>query len=114
LSQKFYQLLNDITPLVTNHGKGEKFVFLTQQDTQTSITQFAFGKLMQGEDVEPHLHPTMEECFYFISGEGEYAIDNIVYAIKPGAFFRIPANTAHALRTTGKAPLLFVYFGVAI
>jgi len=114
LSQKVCQSLNDITPIVTAHGKGEKFVFLTQQDTPAAITQFAYGKLMPGEDVERHLHPTMEECFYFISGEGKYLINDVMYDIAPGTFFRIPANTHHALQPTGTQPLTFVYFGVAI
>jgi quercetin dioxygenase-like cupin family protein len=114
LSQKVCQSLNDIIPIVTAHGKGEKFVFLNQHDTLTAITQFAYGKLMPGEDVEQHLHPTMEECFYFISGEGEYLIDDIAYTIKPGTFFRIAANTLHAMQVNGVQPLTFVYFGIAI
>jgi mannose-6-phosphate isomerase-like protein (cupin superfamily) len=114
LSQKVCQSLNDITPIITAHGKGEKFVFLTQQDTPTAITQFAYGKLLPGEDVEQHLHPTMEECFYFISGEGKYLIDGIIHDIAPGTFFRIPANTLHALQQNGTQPLTFVYFGIAI
>ena len=114
MNQKVCQSLNDITPIVTAHGKGEKFVFLTQQDTPTAITQFAYGKLMPGEDVEQHLHPTMEECFYFISGEGKYVINNEMHDITPGTFCRIPANTLHALQPTGQQPLTFVYFGIAI
>jgi mannose-6-phosphate isomerase-like protein (cupin superfamily) len=114
LNQKVCQSLNNITPIVTAHGKGEKFVFLTQQDTSTAITQFAYGKLVQGEDVEEHLHPTMEECFYFISGEGKYFIDGVMHNITPHTFFRIPANTPHALKPTGTLPLTFVYFGIAI
>ena len=106
-------MLNDILPVANPHGQGEKFVFLMQQDTQTALTQFAYGKLIPGEDVQQHLHPTMEECFYFISGEGEYKINNIVYSIKPNSFFRIPTNTLHGLKATGKQPLTFVYFGIA-
>ena len=106
-------MLNDILPVANAHGQGEKFVFLMQQDTQTALTQFAYGKLIPGEDVQQHLHPTMEECFYFISGDGEYKISDVVYIIKPNSFFRIPANTLHALKATGKQPLTFVYFGIA-
>jgi mannose-6-phosphate isomerase-like protein (cupin superfamily) len=113
LSQKVYQLLNDITPVVTAHGKGEKFIFLTKQDAQTKVTQFAYGKLLPGENCAGHFHPTMEEFFYFINGEGEYTIDGVVYNIQPNTFFRIPVNTLHALRATGAQPLTFVYFGIA-
>jgi mannose-6-phosphate isomerase-like protein (cupin superfamily) len=114
LNQKVFQSLNDIIPVTTVHNIGEKFVFLKQQDTETLLTQFAYGKLMPGEDVEEHLHPTMEEYFYFINGEGEYTIGNDVFSIKPATFFRIPANTKHALKPTGAQPLLFVYFGIAV
>lgn len=114
LNLKLFQSLNDIKPVSTAHQSGEKYVFLAQHETGTALTQFAFGKLMPGEEVETHLHPTMEECFYFISGEGEYMIDSILYNIKPASFVRIPANTLHSLKTAGSEPLTFVYFGIAI
>jgi len=114
LKQKVFQWLDDIPPVPTAHDQGEKFVFLNQEDTSTAITQFAFGKFLPGEVCEMHLHSTMEECFYFIDGEGEYMLNDIVYTIKPKCFLRIPANTLHALKATGIKPLTFVYFGVAI
>jgi len=114
LNQKVFQSLNDIAPAPTAHSQGQKFVFLSQQDTPTAITQFAYGKFLPGEFCEEHLHATMEECFYFISGEGEYKIDSVVYNIKPDCFLRIPANTLHALNCTGNEPLTFVYYGVAV
>jgi len=114
LSQKLCQSLSDIKPVPTVHNLGEKFVFLKNEDTPTAVTQFAFGKLMPGEDVESHLHPTMEECFYFLSGAGEYTVDNFAYMVKPETFLRIPANTLHSLKVTSITPLTFVYFGVAV
>ena len=101
-------------PVTIAHGEGEKFVFLKQEDTTTAITQFAFGKFLPGEECALHLHPTMEECFYFIDGEGEYTVNDVVYMIRPKCFLRIPVNTMHALKATGDQPLTFVYFGVAI
>ena len=86
---------------------------MTQHDTETLLTQFAYGKLMPGEIVEQHLHPTMEEYFYIISGEGEYIIGDETFDVKPSTFFRVPANTLHALNCKGTAPLIFVYFGIA-
>lgn len=106
-------MLSDIVPAVTAHNAGEKFVFINQQDTATAITQFAYGKLLPGENCAAHLHPTMEEFFYFINGKGEYTIKDIVYDITPNTFFHIPVNTIHELKATGTQPLTFVYFGVA-
>jgi mannose-6-phosphate isomerase-like protein (cupin superfamily) len=114
LNQKVFQWLDDIVPVATAHSEGKKFVFLRNEDTPAAITQFAFGKFLPGETCEAHLHTTMEECFYFIDGEGEYTVGDITYTIKPKCFLRIPANTIHALKATGNRPLTFVYFGVAI
>ena len=113
LNQKVFQSLDAIEPVSTAHNQGKKFVFLKNEDTPTPITQFAYGKFLPGEACEAHLHPTMEECFYFIDGEGEYVINEVVYIIKPNCFLRIPANTLHALKATGTKPLIFVYYGVA-
>ncbi len=114
MSKKIHQSLSDIQSVSTTHNQGEKFVFLSAQDSETAITQFAFGRLSSGEYVEEHLHPTMEECFYFIEGEGEYIIGEKKYIIRPKDFFRIPANTKHALKVTSGESLTFVYFGVAV
>lgn len=114
MSSKIHQSLSDIQSVSTAHNQGEKLVFLSAYDSETAITQFAFGRLSPGEHVEEHLHPTMEECFYFIEGEGEYIIGEKKYIIKPKDFFRIPANTKHALKVTGEETLAFVYFGITV
>jgi quercetin dioxygenase-like cupin family protein len=86
LNQKVFQSLKKISPVITAHGHGKKFVFLAQHDTQTSLTQFAYGLLMPGESIARHCHPTMEECFYFIAGKGKYIIDNIYTLLNQTAF----------------------------
>jgi mannose-6-phosphate isomerase-like protein (cupin superfamily) len=111
---KVYQQLKNISPVITTHNAGEKFVFLSNEDSSTSLTQFAYGKLLPGEESGLHEHPTMEECFYFISGEGEYSIADKSYKITSGSFFRIPKATKHLLKALGTEPLTFVYFGIAI
>src|SRR5947208_2672084 len=111
--QKVYQQLKDISPEITAHNTGEKFIFLSNRDTSTAITQFAYGKLLPGEESGLHHHATMEECFYFITGEGEYLIENNFYKINPKTFVRIPKGVKHLLKAYGIEPLTFVYFGVA-
>jgi mannose-6-phosphate isomerase-like protein (cupin superfamily) len=111
--QKVYQQLKDISPVITAHDAGKKFVFLSNDDTTTSITQFAYGQLFPGEECPLHRHQTMEECFYFITGEGEYVIEDVSYKIIAGTFVRIPVAAKHLLKAYGAEPLTFVYFGVA-
>jgi mannose-6-phosphate isomerase-like protein (cupin superfamily) len=114
MNQKIFQRLKEITPIATAHQDGEKFVFLKNEETASSLTQFAYGKFMPGECTEEHKHTTMEECFFFIKGEGTYTVNKETFFITPGCFVRIPPNTQHQLKTAGSEPLEFVYFGVAV
>lgn len=111
--EKILQLLDDITPVATAHDQGEKRVFLNNSDTNTALTQFAYGKFEPGETCSKHSHPTMEEIFYFLKGEGTYIIGDKEYELKPGTFLRIPAGVEHELKATGNEKLEFVYFGIA-
>ena len=113
MSSKTFQYLSDINGEPTAHLSGLKKVFLASQDTETALTQFAFGIFEPGEICPRHRHPTMEELFYFMKGEGEYEIGNQIVDIKPGTFLRIPANTDHQLVNSGNGTLEFVYFGIA-
>ena len=113
MEQKIYQRLADITPVLTVHGEGNKYVFLKNEDSVSALTQFAYGKFVPGEVCAEHLHPTMEECFYFLKGTGIYRIGGEVYPLEPGMFLRIPPGVPHQLEATGTENLEFVYFGVA-
>ncbi len=113
METKIYQRLADIVPVITAHGEGQKFVFLSKEDSETALTQFAYGKLMPGEIIAEHFHATMEECFFFIKGIGNYTISGIAYPLGPGTFIRIPTGTPHQLEAAGNEALEFVYFGVA-
>jgi mannose-6-phosphate isomerase-like protein (cupin superfamily) len=107
-----FRSLKELTFDITNHGSGRKKVFLTNDDSDTNLTQFAYGELQPGENCERHLHPTMEECFYFISGSGKYIVGNETYEISSKFFLRVSAGTAHELSCTTET-LKFVYFGIS-
>ena len=106
-----FGLLKDIQPVTTAHNQGRKYVFLSNTDTVSPITQFAYGKLEAGEACEEHMHPTMEECFFFLSGAGNYIIGETKYSVEAGSFFRIPAGISHKLEAI--TCIEFIYFGVA-
>lgn len=89
--------LIDIVPITTNHGMGEKRVLVSNEETETKITQIAVTSLGKDERVEPHVHATMEEYFLFLEGECEAVINGEPVRCIAGTFLRIPANIAHAL-----------------
>jgi quercetin dioxygenase-like cupin family protein len=115
MAQKVFQMLEDILPVATAHtGGGLKLVFLKPDDSNTALTQFAYGKFLPGDCVEDHAHPTMEECFFFLKGMGSCTILGETYTVKPGAFLRIPPGAVHNLVAEGEDVLEFVYFGIAL
>ncbi|HRH60257.1 MAG TPA: cupin domain-containing protein [Chitinophagaceae bacterium] len=112
--QKIFQQVEDMEAVPTVHGEGTKRIFATSHETQTSVTQFAYGKLEQGEKIAPHRHAGMEEFFYFTGGSGEFIIDNKSFSVREGSFIRVPALAQHELQTNGSEGLQFVYFGAAV
>ncbi|GAB3023977.1 cupin domain-containing protein [Spirosoma pulveris] len=98
---------------LTAHAQGAKQVFLRNADTPTNVTQVAYGIFTKADYCELHTHATMEECFFFLKGEGIYVVDDQTIPLNHGVFVRIPAGVPHRLEATGNDPLEYVYFGVA-
>lgn len=111
---KIFEYLEDIKGEPTAHLSGFKRVFLSNDETDSKLTQFAHGTFAPGEVCELHAHPTMDELFYFINGTGVYIVNDEEITLKPGTFLRIPAKSKHELINNGKNNLEFVYFGIAL
>lgn len=105
--------LAQLEPVLTAHAQGAKQVFLRHGDTQTSLTQVAYGMFAPTDFCDLHTHPTMEECFFFLKGQGVYTVGEQHIPLQEGVFVRIPAGVPHRLEATGPEPLEYVYFGVA-
>lgn len=110
---KIYSHLSELTPEPTAHGSGSKFVFLSNDELDSRQTQIAYGSFKPGEICQEHLHPTMEECFFFLKGTGIYIVGDERIELINGTFLRIPAGVRHTLIAMGTEPLEFVYWGVA-
>ena len=115
MKDKIFDFLNNIEPISTAHGTGNKQVFLSNKETANKLTQFAYGILKPGEKCKEHIHPTMEEYFYFIKGSGIYYIEKEKYNLNNGTFLRIASGKKHKLvcKTSSKENLEFAYFGIA-
>lgn len=106
--------VSDVKSEPTAHAIGTKKVLIRGEESLSNLTQFAYGTLRPGEKVEPHLHPTMEEVFVFLSGNGIYQIDGAEVPVHNGVVIKIPANTQHALICDGEEILEFYYFGISV
>ena len=67
--------LNDISPVLTSHGVGQKRVLLSSSEAGCSLTQIAVTTLKEGEIATTHIHPDMQEAFYVMEGEVEVVLD---------------------------------------
>ena len=56
-----------------------------------------------------HTHDDMEECYYFISGEGIMVVGEDEFPIKTGDCVYVPPGEFHTTIQTGTQPLSFVW-----
>ncbi len=106
-------LAKQIKAEANSHSQGIKRVFINNNDTTTALTQFAYGIMEPDEQSGTHSHKTMDEYFYFISGNGIYEINDQIIEIVPETFVCIPRGNKHNLINKSDKALEFVYFGIA-
>lgn len=109
-----YTLLKDLKTESNSHSQGFKSVFIKNEDTPSSLTQYAYGTISKGHASGFHSHQSMDEYFYFLKGRGFFYIENENFEIAPNSFVRIPANINHNLTNDNEEPLEFIYFGIAL
>ncbi len=105
--------LSELSPVLTAHGTGQKFVFRSNDQMSNASTQIAFGQFEPGEVCEEHVHSTMYEYFFFLEGKGTYLIDNVSYDLEEMCFLEIPPKKRHSLHADKGETLKFVYWGIA-
>lgn len=106
------RLLSETLPLPTAHQIGLKQVLLANDETPSPITQISVTTLRSGEQVEEHIHKTMDEHFLFLSGEGWFVLNGEKMECKEGLFLLVPAGTPHYM--WAKTELKCITIGVAL
>lgn len=100
--------LSDISPQPTTHGVGQKRILLSQAETDTNLTQIAITTLQAGETAEEHSHPTMEECFFFLSGEAKLTIEGNTVTCHEGDFVQVKCGERHRLEAVKEMRVLTI------
>jgi mannose-6-phosphate isomerase-like protein (cupin superfamily) len=73
--------------------------------------QLVLISLRKGEDLGDELHPTVDELYFVVEGEGEIKIDGKPFPFKEDALMLVPAGTRHDVINTGKEDMkLFAMF----
>ena len=106
------RILSETQPHPTAHQIGLKQVLLANDETESKLTQIAVTTLRKGEEVEPHVHKTMDEHYLFESGEGWFVLDGERIDCREGLFLLVPAGCEHSMVATTE--LKFMTIGVAL
>lgn len=100
--------LDDIMPVATSHGVGQKRVLLNKAETETGLTQIAVTRLKAGEVAEEHVHETMEEEFFFIKGVAEVEIDGKAVVCRAGDFLKVSHGVRHRLNAVEDTEMMTI------
>ena len=98
----------NIEPVTTSHGVGEKRVIATQETVGKPVTQIARTKLFAGDNVTEHVHPTMDEHFFFLSGECVLILDGKHFVCKSEDYLFVPAGCKHQIDVTKETIMITI------
>jgi len=105
--------IEDLEAISTSHNSGHKKVISKGFNEHMQIKQIATGTLKNGEIIEPHIHPDMDECYHVLNGTGNMVVNGENYALKKDVFINIPATYEHSIVSTSEN-LSFIYFCLEI
>jgi len=111
---KYHTSLQNLVSVPIAHGSALKKVFISNEETSSALTQFAWSIFKASDSCESHSHLTMDEYFFVHEGSGTYWLDDEELLITKGDFLRIPANTPHRVAANRGTELELVYFGIAL
>lgn len=76
---------------------------------QLSSMEVSLNSMAPGQGMPYcHRHQEHEELYIFLSGNGEFMVDEVVIAIGPGSCVRVAPPASRCWRNTGPEPLQFI------
>ena len=100
--------INTVNDIATSHGAGIKKVLCANDETSSNITQIAISYLKAGEQVEVHVHKTMEEHFIIEEGSLEFMINDKVMTVDTGSYVMVRAETKHGIKAVTDCKMIMV------
>lgn len=100
------QIIAQVDEILKNNpvpaGEKSRAVKLVDDDAISIIVNC----MLEGAELKHHFHKTHAETEYFIRGEGRLLVDGRWVEIGAGSLHYNPAGAVHAIRNTGKEPLV--------
>ncbi|HSX19269.1 MAG TPA: cupin domain-containing protein, partial [Candidatus Saccharimonadales bacterium] len=89
-----------------NPGVWKKIVVKHEDvDPRSKLMMVNYCKVPVGKTHAAHSHETMEEIFYFTSGEGQVKINDEIEDVTAGDRVIVGAKGIHQIKNTGKVDL---------
>lgn len=72
-------------------------------------SEFSFQSFMPGTETGfLHTHKNHEELYIFLSGNGEFQVDNKIIPVSEGTIVRVSPQGKRSVRNNGTAPLIML------
>ena len=81
---------------------------LIAPNAPAKLRTYAKATLDPGASVGYHVHTGESECYYILSGEGEYNNDGELVKVFPGDSTFTPNGHGHGIKNIGSTPLEFM------
>ncbi|MBR4401611.1 MAG: cupin domain-containing protein [Synergistes sp.] len=88
-------------------GAGEALIFASSLPEEGPLSLASRIELAPGSSIGLHRHDEDEEIYAIVSGEGIYSYDGGECEALAGDIFTTKKGMSHALKNTGKTPLVF-------
>lgn len=93
-------------PLLPRPAKGKHFL---KEELGLSGMEISINSLPGGVAMPfTHTHRLNEEVYFFLSGEGEFSVDDNIVPVGPGSVVRVAPEGRRCWRNTGEQPLNYL------
>jgi len=91
------------------HGNPKRVIL--RRGILPHVPQVAVGTLTETDEVESHVHPTMYEVYFVLTGRALYTIGGETSEVGPGDLMIVPPNTPHRQQVL-EGPHKIFYWGI--
>lgn len=93
-------------PLLPRPAKGKHFL---KEELGLSGMEISINSLPAGVAMPfTHTHKLNEEVYFFLSGEGEFSVDDYIVPVGPGSVVRVAPEGRRCWRNSGEQPLNYL------
>ena len=93
---------------LNERGGQKSYLLLTEGQFGSKNLAVTWVEGVPGSEQPMHEHPDREQCYVIVQGRGLMRVGDEEREVSAGTLVFVPPATAHAIRNTGREPLIFV------